>query len=217
MRLPRVTSIHRGARAARSMPQETEFCTRFVATCEMKKPIPAKKQPARVEASYLSSSKKSRTAIGFQINFPYMSLIALVAKAPSVAQIVTVTGPEMSWWVTDARRVLAKRVQSDCRMQAPVHAPATADMARSIWNERVAAESFILGATRGAPPFDAIAHMNRENTVHVVVTRDYSYESSSACDLLLRVSLCPLDRPTTASTGWRRDGCTNTIGVKMHM
>ena len=32
MRLPRVTSIHLGASAARSIPQETEFCTRLVAT-----------------------------------------------------------------------------------------------------------------------------------------------------------------------------------------
>jgi hypothetical protein len=56
----------------------------------------------------------------------------------------------------------------------------------------VAADSFILGATRGAPPFDAIAQMNRENTVQVVVTRDYSYRSVLACDLLLRVAFCPL-------------------------
>ena len=103
--------------------------------------------------------------------------MALVANAPRVAQIVTVTGPETSWCTTGARRVLAKRVQSDCRMQAPVHAPATADIARRIWNERVLDEIFFSGGARGAPPFDATAQTNREKTVQVVVTRDYVWVS----------------------------------------
>ena len=57
-------------------------------------------------------------------------------------------------------------------MQAPVHAPATADMARSIWNERVLEEICTFGGANGAPPFDATAQMNMENMVQVVVTKD---------------------------------------------
>ena len=155
--------------------------------------------------------------MGFQINLPYISLIALVAKAPSVAQIVTVTGPDTSWCTTGARRVLAKRVQSDCRMQAPVHAPATADIAFKIRNERVLEEIDVLGGARGAPPLDATAQMNMENIVQVVVTRDYSIQSMSAYILLACMAFRLLNSLTTASTGWSLDGCTNMIGVNIKM
>lgn len=147
MRLPRVTSIQRGARAARSIPHETEFWTRFVATWEMKKPVPAKKHPARDDASYWRSNRNCKTAIGFHMSSPYMSLMALVAKAPSVAHTVTVNGPDTSWWIVGALRFFAKRVQSDCRMQAPVHEPATDDSARSIWNERALLEILVSGGS----------------------------------------------------------------------
>jgi hypothetical protein len=59
-------------------------------------------------------------------------------------------------------------------------------MARRIWNERVLDEIFFAGGARGAPLFDATAQMNKENTVHVVVTRDYGYRFVSAFDLLDR-------------------------------
>ena len=71
-------------------------------------------------------------------------------------------------------------------MQAPVQAPATADMARRIWNERVLNEICFSGGARGAPPFDAIAQTNKENMVQVVVTRDCSNRSMSACNLPVR-------------------------------
>jgi hypothetical protein len=86
-------------------------------------------------------------------------------------------------------------------MQAPVHAPATADMARNIWNERVLEEICTFGGASGAPPFDATAQTNMENMVQVVVTKDYAYRLMSVKVLPVRVVFGLLGLPTTASTG----------------
>ena len=111
---------------------------------------------------------------------PNFSAIALVAKAPRIAQTVTVTGPEMSWWTAGGPRDFAKRVQSLCRIHAPVHDPATADTACNMRKERSEVEMALLGGRGLTPPFAADAQMNIPNIVHVVEMSDMP---STGCSL----------------------------------